>query len=503
MSNGSPTAYLLWAILSCIFLVFLFSHLWAYDRFSCLKWDAGRQPGAFKRVMTYSYLATLPLLVVFSVAMTVLKFKEGYIVTTAGRITPRPFDEWDADNRHWLLPLYFILSIAWSLELVTHLEELTFWLFLLHQGPGKREWFQSWEFRAWYLGSIIAVAGMPLTTLVSRRQLETCQAWIFLAGATAGTTTNLCFLYVLFRFPSFIHHVKTEGAEPDVVVRLSTFYHLNRIRVIFRFLFTVPLLAIGVDAIKSPYPIVGDPFALDFLLMIGGIGCFISSAITLMIFFPRSITRESGYKVKVHSPQTSAKPPSVTSPLPDYYQDDRSPSSPKSITSHGHPTSPNATRMSSFRFPEDVPTDPLHSLEPSQPSRRRNSAESEGEASPGYETDAESIALDSQQLHSLRQTSTQPSQVLTSEDAALSRPPEGWTLPPDNRRRYSDGFMYHRHGKAVQPGALLRVQPVASQPPTRRERDAFSFHPQLHPYVVHFTSPIDLVEMSDEGHSAV
>ena len=30
--------------------------------------------------------------------------------------------------------------------------ELTFWLFLLHQGPHKRNWFQSWEFRAWYLG---------------------------------------------------------------------------------------------------------------------------------------------------------------------------------------------------------------------------------------------------------------------------------------------------------------------------------------------------------------
>jgi hypothetical protein len=30
--------------------------------------------------------------------------------------------------------------------------ELAFWLFLLHQGPGKRNWFHSWEFRTWYLG---------------------------------------------------------------------------------------------------------------------------------------------------------------------------------------------------------------------------------------------------------------------------------------------------------------------------------------------------------------
>ena len=28
-------------------------------------------------------------------------------------------------------------------------------------------------------------------------------------------------------FPIFIHHVKEEGADPDVVIRLTTFYNLN------------------------------------------------------------------------------------------------------------------------------------------------------------------------------------------------------------------------------------------------------------------------------------
>ncbi|KAG6840044.1 hypothetical protein C0991_009417, partial [Blastosporella zonata] len=216
MSNGSPTAYLLWAILSCIYLVFLLLHLWYYDRFACLRWDAGRQPGAFKRVMTYSYLATVPLLVVFSVAITVFKFKEGFVISD-GTITPRPFSLWSTSNRHWVLPLYFILSIAWSLEHVTHLEELTFWVFLLSQGPEKREWWQSWEYRLWTFGSICTVAGMPTTVLATRSNLDTCIAYIFLVGSAAGTTTTICFLYVLARFPSFIAHVKAEGAEPDVV----------------------------------------------------------------------------------------------------------------------------------------------------------------------------------------------------------------------------------------------------------------------------------------------
>lgn len=72
-----------------------------------------------------------------------------------------------------------------------HILELTFWLFLLHQGPSKRHWFHSWEFRVWYLGrsfnssshqaihyvelvgSMIAILGMPLAVLIRRREPET------------------------------------------------------------------------------------------------------------------------------------------------------------------------------------------------------------------------------------------------------------------------------------------------------------------------------------------
>ncbi|KAF7770557.1 hypothetical protein Agabi119p4_6531 [Agaricus bisporus var. burnettii] len=313
MRNESPSAYLLWAVLSCIFLVFLILHLWAYDRFNCLRWNAGRQPGTFKRVMTYCYLGTVPLLVVFSTATAAIKFSEGFVALPSGSIVPKPLALWGSQNLRLLLPLYFVLSVAWSLELVTHLEELTFWLFLLHQGPKKREWFHSWEFKTWCLGSIIAVLGMPLTTLATRNMLDMCQTYIFLVGSSAGTTTTLCFLYVLFRFPTFVKRVKAGGAEPDVVVRLSTFYQLNQIRVMFRFLFTVPLLIVAIDALQPPFSVVIHPFALDFLLMVGGIGCFVSSAITLLVFFPRSFTHEAGYTARMHVPLNSRKVPSTTS----------------------------------------------------------------------------------------------------------------------------------------------------------------------------------------------
>jgi hypothetical protein len=42
-----------------------------------------------------------------------------------------------------------------------------------------------------------------------------------------STATNVLFISVLIRFPVFLRHVKSEGADPVVVVRLATFYELN------------------------------------------------------------------------------------------------------------------------------------------------------------------------------------------------------------------------------------------------------------------------------------
>ncbi|EIN06437.1 hypothetical protein PUNSTDRAFT_105437 [Punctularia strigosozonata HHB-11173 SS5] len=312
VTDGSTSAYLLWAILACLFQGFLLYHLWSYDGFKCLRWDAGRQPGAFRRVMTYSYLACIPLLVIFSVGLTVVKFHAGEVVYPDGSIMPKPVMLWDDHDRAWVLPLYFILSIAWALEIITHLEELVFWLFLLHQGPTQRDWYESWEFRTWYIGSTIAILGMPITVLITRRQLWNCLAYIFLTGSSAGILTTIAFLYVLWQFPVFLAHVKSEGADPDVVVRLTTFSQLNVIRVLFRFLFSVPLLVLGIDVISGRFCVVDHKFATDFCLEVAAVGCFASSTITLLIFFPRSITRESGYKPKepspLRTPTTTAQP---------------------------------------------------------------------------------------------------------------------------------------------------------------------------------------------------
>lgn len=75
-------------------------------------------------------------------------------------------------------------------------------------------------------------------------------------------------------------------------MRLTKFSELNRIRVVFRFLFTIPLLILGVDGVAPHHHVNEKMIWTDLLIVISGFGCAISSAITLVIFFPRSIEGE-------------------------------------------------------------------------------------------------------------------------------------------------------------------------------------------------------------------
>lgn len=441
MSSGSPTAYLVWSILSCLFFCFLIFHLWKYDRFQCLKWsESGRQPGAFKRFMSYTYIATLTLLIFFSVSYTFIKFQEGFIITPEGNIYPKPTDLYTTNHKKWILPLLFLFSAAWACELITHWEELTFWLFILHQGPKTRLWFDSWEFRVWLLGTVVAGLGMPLTTIISRRELDTCQAWIFLVGSSASTATTLFFLYVLARFPEFMRRVKADGGEPNIVLRLVMFYQLNFARVLFRFLFTIPLFILALDGVQGSHPINENPFWSDFLIMTGGIGCFVSSFITLLIFFPRSLTRELGYTTAL-IPSSIIDKPQIRASIDISYGADNQ-----------HISSPMHVPKGIVRTPS------THSSEPSQSE----------DTTPEYEfEDSANDSCDHPHSHDghmrIRQT---------------------WEQTQDIEAPPADGqYMFDRHSRCL----------------VRPHSDGIAIG--LHPYVRTFRSPIDICDLEDDDHS--
>ncbi|KAF5375536.1 hypothetical protein D9615_009191 [Tricholomella constricta] len=292
MSHTSPASLLVWAVICCLLGIFLIFHLWSFDRFKCLKWNSGPSSGAFKRVMTYTYLLTVPLIGSYAIGFATIKYHEGFIFLPEFGIIPKPHQLWGPTASSAIFPLMLMFSIGWSFEMVTHLEELCFWLFLVNSGSAQQDWFHSLYFKTWVVGSTVAVIYMPLVTIFTRSDPLKSEAYTFLAGSLGSLSLTLWFTPILWTFPSFLRNLKNEGVDINTIVRLTKFSELNTIRVAFRFLFTVPLLILGIDGVRPHHHINENMLWTDFLAILAGFGCSISSGITLVIFFPRSIEGE-------------------------------------------------------------------------------------------------------------------------------------------------------------------------------------------------------------------
>ncbi|KAF9514286.1 hypothetical protein BS47DRAFT_1485158 [Hydnum rufescens UP504] len=297
MTHISPTVYVFWTILSVALFGFLVSHLWKFDRFKSLRWDFEKRNGAFKRIMTYCYLTSVPTLIAYSMGMMVIKYKEGFVLIPGHGIVPKPYQLWSPQNVKWIHPLYMLLSVAWALEIVSHLEELCFWLFLVNLAPYS-SWFSSIQFKIWVVGSVCSLVGLPLLTWFTREDPLKSEPITMMAGSIGSGLVTFCSLRVLWLFPAFIKRVRRAGGEPEVVIRLTVFKDLNISRTFFRFIFVISFLIISADGITRETHVNENAFATDLLATAGAIGLVVSSMFTLLIFFPRSIGREAGYTAR-------------------------------------------------------------------------------------------------------------------------------------------------------------------------------------------------------------
>ncbi|KAJ3836220.1 hypothetical protein F5878DRAFT_653196 [Lentinula raphanica] len=255
VSYSSPSCFLMWALLSCSLGTFLLYHLYSFDRFRCLRWNDGPYSGAFKRVMTYSYFFTIPLFMIYAVGFAVIKYREGYVK----------------------LPI---------------VGKLCFWLFLINAQADQTDWFKSHYFKVWVAGSVTAVLYMPIIAICTRENPLRSEAVIFLAGSLGSLIPTILFMPILWKLPKLMDNLRAEGADDGTIIKLTKFHELNIIRVFFRYLFTVPLLILGIDGLCPSPRITGSAFWTDMFAFIAAIGCTASSGITLLIFFPRSIENE-------------------------------------------------------------------------------------------------------------------------------------------------------------------------------------------------------------------
>ncbi|KAJ7836912.1 hypothetical protein B0H14DRAFT_3704499 [Mycena olivaceomarginata] len=263
MTHSSPASFLVLAIGTCVLFSFLIFHSWSFDRFKCLRWNNGANSGTFKRVMTYSYLLSAPLIATYALGFAVIKYRQGFIEYEGG-VIPKPYILWPDAERRAIFPLMLTFSVGWSLGIISHLEGEYSLL-----GNSLTDAITKALFLAFLC---IALVYILLLTIWTRFDPLKCEAYTFLGGSVGSLFLTILFIPILWVFPSFLTALKKEGVKTEIIVRLTKFHELNIIRTIFRFILWSPSM-----------------LWTDFLIMAGSFGCCISSGLTLVIFFPRHI----------------------------------------------------------------------------------------------------------------------------------------------------------------------------------------------------------------------
>ncbi|KAH9970005.1 hypothetical protein BGW80DRAFT_1334143 [Lactifluus volemus] len=256
MLLSSPAIDLAWSILSCLLGIFFLYHLWSFDRFKCMRWNSGSNAG-FKRFMTYTYFTGVPLIITYSIGFCAIKYSEGYISLPKFGTIAKPPQLWTESHQRTILPLQLCAAFAWGLELVTHLETLCFSIFLINSASSK-DWFQSWYFRSWAVGSFISVLYIPLVTLLTGSDPIKCEIFTALAGSSGSLLLTICSVITMRKFVPFVERLRREGVCMTVLVRLTKFRELSTIYIFSRILFAVPLFILSADGAGNRHFVSGS-----------------------------------------------------------------------------------------------------------------------------------------------------------------------------------------------------------------------------------------------------
>lgn len=104
---------------------------------------------------------------------------------------------------------------------------------------------------------------------------------------------------MVYKFPRFLSDVQSSGAGPEVRARLHFYHEMNRLRTLFRFFFTFPLLILGVDGLTAETKINLMPLLTDILAFTTVASLSVVMMISIILYLPRASSTSPHHRVMV------------------------------------------------------------------------------------------------------------------------------------------------------------------------------------------------------------
>ncbi|OWZ51621.1 hypothetical protein C349_05413 [Cryptococcus neoformans var. grubii Br795] len=298
MCRESPTSQFMGGMVTTLGTVFIFYHIWAYDKGKCLFFT---RRSAFRWAIVWMFILSMILFEVWNIILIYVKYKEWYMeVSTSAthtEIVPVPYTLWSDSRRHLVRNAYQLLAIAWVLVLSIHSEETLYWAYLIGAIRSKDTgtWYKSPHFKVWVFACLLCAGVMPGVANIETDDLTKMEDNIFLAGSISAFILFIGSIWLLIVFPRFIKESQRQGANQDVLARLQYFKELNIVRTLFRFLYCIAILTLAIDGRTTSKHVNSHPFWLDLFYICGLFFVFASNSLSLMILLPRNMAHEAGY----------------------------------------------------------------------------------------------------------------------------------------------------------------------------------------------------------------
>ncbi|EIW67343.1 hypothetical protein TREMEDRAFT_69802 [Tremella mesenterica DSM 1558] len=274
-------------------IVFVLWHTWHYDRFKCLWYT---RQNWFTVLMVHVLMTSLILFLVANSLQVHVSYKT-YYVPVLGQVIEAPWQLWPEKYQHlWRQSLY-VFTGGWILLQTVHLEEFLYWGYLIQSirtpGGPKRTWLHSGWLKL-FLGVVACSTALLYAALgIETTNLDMMRAYIFVVGGTMSCTMALASCYLCIIFPSFIRSVTRMGATYEVVERLSFFQETNSIRTVFRLIYSSCLTILSADALSKKQRINRSAVGTDILTILGYLGLFCATCISIIVLLPRNMAIES------------------------------------------------------------------------------------------------------------------------------------------------------------------------------------------------------------------
>ncbi|KAA1090893.1 hypothetical protein PGT21_017153 [Puccinia graminis f. sp. tritici] len=248
----SPQIAILEALTCTLMLIFYIWHSWHYDRFQPMVRRKNKKTlhsdpeprNSFHLIMRFIYLLGLPVYAIQGITVAYIKYQVGFLPVEMGGY-PVPYTSWSPSHVRLITIIYYLKALG---ELPTLVQKHSFY-FPLHQ---------------------------PVLWLKE----------FLMTFATGFNLSVTCaFFWVFSKFPAWLRDLKKRGAPAELLIRLHGFGTLNEIRMIFRLIFTAPLLALSADGLM-PQPFLNKRvWVVDLIAMTSVVAFAAQGVITLLIFF--------------------------------------------------------------------------------------------------------------------------------------------------------------------------------------------------------------------------